>query len=376
MITRPCYCNRDDVMRAPDLKSGVLEIEQIDRALESAADDIEGKTHRLFYPWDGTKYFDWPNYQYAAPWRYHFERHECVALTSLQSPGGSAIPLFQVFLEPVNNADRDFPYKRIELDRSTVAAWGIGPTPQHSIWAAGTWGFTATAVQVATLAANIGAGDTSITVTNGARVGAGDVAVIGYGRGSAPYPQYPGTAGAVQPYLGERLLVTDKTATTTGLTQSGAGCSTASSADDQLATTGTGALNPGEIIQLDSERMLVESVTAGIATVQRAWDGTILDTHTNATVYALRQLSVQRGALGTAAASATAGTSVHRHRPPSFIRDLSLALCVDQMLQETSGYSRTVGDGQALLRASGTALADKWARVNRALGRQQRIGAI
>src|SRR5262249_43395802 len=155
--------------------------------------------------------------------------------------------------------------------------------------------------------------------------------------------------------------------------QSGSGCTNASSADDQLSTTGVGALHPGEVLQLDSERMLVESITAGVATVHRAWDGTVLDTHTAATVYALRLLTVQRGQLGTTAPPAPAATTVHRHRPPAFIRDLSLAIAVDQVLQETSGYSRTVGEGEALLRASGSALADKWARAQRALGRQQRI---
>lgn len=381
-IERPCYCSRDDVKGAIDIKTSVLSDAQIDRAIASGADDIDGAMHRIFYPIDAIRFWDWPNYQYAQPWRFWFEEQDCCALTQLQSPGNSggaggvSIPLYQVLLRNANKKP-GFPYTYMELDRSTVAAWGIAATPQHSIWGTGTWGFTADADQVATLTATIGTGDTTIALSNGAGCGAGDVLVIGYSRGAAPYPLYLGTAGAVQPYLGERILVQDKTAVATGLTVSGTGCTSASSGDDQLSVTGTGALNKGEVVQLDGERMLIESITGGIATVQRSWDGTILATHTTgATVYAYRQLTVQRGVLGTTAASANSGTGVFRHRPPQLIRDLNIAIGADQVLQELSGYSRTVGSEQATIRASGFALSDKWARAKRAFGRQQRVGAI
>ncbi len=381
-IARPCYCSRDDVMRAQDIKSSVLSIPAVDRAIASAADDIEGAMKRRFYPIDTIRFFDWPNYQYAYPWRFWFGKDDCCALTLLQSPGpvggvgGVSIPLNQVLLRN-KNADPGFPFTYMELDRSTVAAWGIGPTPQHSIWGTGTWGFTADADNIGALAAGIGTGDATITLTNGALCGAGDLLIIGYGRGTAPYPLYPGTAGGVQPYLGERVIVTDKAAAATGLTLSGTGCTSESSADDQLATTGTGSLNVGEVLQIDGERMLVESITGGVASVQRAWDGTALNTHTTgATVYAYRQLSVLRGACGTTAAAANSATAVYRHRPPQLIRDLSIAIAGDQVLQELSGYSRTVGSDQAVMRATGFALADKWERAKRRYGRQQRIGAI
>jgi hypothetical protein len=380
-ISRPCYCSRDDVMRSIDIKDGAISTAQVDRAIASGADKIEGRMMRKFYPLDTTRFLDWPNYQYAAPWRMWLGKQDCCALTLLQSPGNSggaggvSIPLNQVFLEPVNR-DPGFPFRSIELDRSTVAAWGIGPTPQHSIWATGTFGFTADADTAASLAASIAASDTTMTLSDGSQCGPGDLLIIGYGRGTAPYPTYLGTAGAVQPYLGERIIVTDKTAAATGLTQSGSGCTTASGSDNQLTTTGTGALNPGEVLQLDGERMLVESVTAGTATVVRAWDGTVLAVHSGAPVYAMRLLTVLRGELGTTAASASSGTTVARHRPPQLIRDLNIAIGADQVMQELSGYSRTVGAGDAQMRASGYALADLWDQAARRFGRQQRIGAI
>lgn len=380
-ISRPCYCSRDECMRSIDMKDSAITTANVDRAIAAASDDIDGAMRRSFYPWDGTKFFDWPNYQYAYPWRLWFGRQDCVALTQLQSPGntggtgGVPIPLWQVLLRPAN-PERGFPYTFVELDRSTVAAWGIGPTPQNSIWATGTWGFTADADNIATLAASIGTSDTSITVSDGSSCGAGDVLIVGYGRGSAPYPTYLGTAGNVAPYLGERVIVTDKTAAATGLTQTGAGCTTQFNGDNQLVTTGTGTLHDGEVLQLDGEQMLIESIVGGVATVERAWNGTVLAAHTNATVYAMRQLQVLRSELGTTAASAAEGAPVYRHRPPQLIRDLCIAVAADQVMQELSGYARTVGAGDAQMAASGISLPAKWNRAKRRFGRQQRSGAI
>ena len=375
MIQRPCYCNRDEAMRAVDFKDGVLAVAAVDRALQSVAGSIEKALHRQFYPIDATYRFTWPNYQYAEPWRYWLGRHDLQCLTSLQSPGDTEIPLWQVFLEPVNRWPGEA-YTHVELDRSTVAAWGIGPTPQHSIWMTGTWGFTADADQVAALAAGIGASDTTITVSTGAQLGAGDVLIIGYGRGDAPFPTYPGTAGAIAPYLGERIIVQDKGPADAGLTLSGTGCTTAANSDTALTVSG-GSLTAGDVVLVDQELMFVERVVAGVATVSRAWAGSILDTHATGTdVYPDRQLTVLRGQLGTTAATADAAAAVWRHRVPQLVRDLAIAETENQVLQEVSGYSRMVGSGEAQMRASGTALAAKWQAATTAFGRKARIGAI
>ena len=381
MITRPCYSNRDEVMRAPDFKDSLLTTAQVDRALQSAADNIDGELHRHFYPYDGTLYFSWPNYQYAEPWKLRLDRHDLQCLTLLQSPGngggsgGQAIPLWQVFLEPVNKW-RGFCYTRIELDRSSGATWNPGATPQHSVWATGTWAFTADADQVAVLASGVNASVTTLPLGNGALAGAGDVVIIGYGRGDAPFPAYPGTAGAIAPYVGERCIVQDKAAADTGLAQSGAGCSTAGMADNILATTGDGTLNAGEVLLLDAERMLVEMITPAGAVVKRAWDGTVLAPHSGAEVWAYRNLTVLRGELGTAAASWTEGTAVWKHRVPQLVADLSIAEASNQVAQEVALYSRTVGTGEGASPAPGVALIDKWDECRTRFGRKARSGAI
>lgn len=374
-VTRPCYATREDVKLALDFTETAIGNARLDRAIQSVSQTVESELHRVFYPLDASRYFDWPNYQYAYPWRMWLDEWDLVVMTSLQSPTGTSIPLYQVFLEPVNRKP-GWPFEWVELDRSTAAAWGAGPTPQHSILMAGTWGFGADQDGAGQLAADAGSGDSVITVTDGSVMGVGDVLIVNPGTSDAPYPAYPGTAGAIGALTGERVLVTERATASTGLTQSGSGCSTALNSDQALATTGSGALNAGEVIQLDQERMLITDITGGVATVKRAWDGTALATHTGAVVYAYRLLSVQRGQLGTTAASATSGTAVARHRPPGLIRDLTIAESLNRALQETSGYARTVGSGEAVMPASGAGLADLWDEARTAYGRKGRVRTI
>lgn len=376
-ISRVCYANRYDAQRSIDFKDGVDGNAALDRALMSASDNIEGHMHRVFYPNDATLWFDWPSYQYAYPWRIWFDQHDLCVMTSLVT-GGVSIPLNQVFAEPVNNPAEGRPYfTYMELDRSTNAALGgNSQTPQHAVAIAGTWGYGAAADPAGTLAANVGSSDATVTVSDGSKAGPGDLIILGYGQAAAPFPSAAGYAGALGAFTGERILVTDVSAAATGLTQSGGGCSTASSGDNQLATTGSGALNPGEVIILDAERMLVQQVISGVATVRRAWDGTVLATHSGATVNALRLFSVLRGQLGTTAASATSGAAVYRHRVPPLIRDLAIAEAVNRVLQEGSGYARTVGSGDAAMPASGLALADLWAEAVTQHGRKTRKRVI
>jgi hypothetical protein len=378
-VTRVCYCSRDDAMRSIDFKSGgAIEVQKVDRALRSATENIEAHLHRVFYPLDTTYYFDWPNQggsgggQYANPWRLWFDQYDCTVLTALAS-GGTAIPLSEVFLEPVNRRP-GWPASYLELDRSTSAAFGSSVTPQHSISATGTWGFTADADQVTTLAASVGTGDTTITVADGSSIGAGDLMILGYGRGTAPYPASLGYAGAIAPYTGERILVTGVSMVSTGVSFSGP--ATASAADNVLAVSSGTAFAVGEVLLLDSERVLVTEITGNNLVLQRAWDGTVLAAHTSGTIYAARLLSVQRGQLGTTAATASNGAAVYKHRVPGLVRDLAIAETTGRVLQESSGYSRVVGGADAAMPASGTALAELWDEAVTTFGRKARHRAV
>ncbi len=376
-VSRPCYCSRDDVKVALDFEITAPDDARIDRALQSIAQTIEGHLHRYFYPNDFTCYLDWPNYQYAYPWRYWFDQsgaHDLWVMTQLQSPAGVSIPLWQVMPEPANRKP-GFPYTRMDLDRSTVAAWGAGPTPQHSIWVTGTWGWY-DPQPAGTLTASCAGTDATIAVSDGSQAGAGDLLILDAGTAAAPFPSYPATAGALGALTGERVIVTGKSASATGLTQSGTGCGSASASDNALSTTGSGALNVGEVILLATEQMLITDITAGVATVKRAWNGTVLASHSAATVYAYRTLSVRRGQLGTAAAGHAQNATVSKHQPPALIRDLAIAECLNRVLQETSGYARVAGSGEAAMPAPGAGLADLWDEAETVYARKARSRAI
>lgn len=380
-IWRPCYSNRTENQMAVDFKPGLDVNAALDRAAMSAAENIDGQFHRVFYPSDDTRWFDWPNQggegggQYAEPWRLWLDDNDLACMTALVS-GGVSIPLTAIYPGPVNNPRKGRPfYSRIELDRAQSYAFGNNAqSPQLSIAITATWGYGADADPAGTLAANVGSSDATLTVSDGSKAGPGDLIALGYGRGPAP-GQLPYAAG-IAPFLGERVLVTDVTAVATGLTQAGGGVTTISNADQALSTTGSGSLNAGEVIVLDQEDMLVEQVVGGVATVRRAWNGTTLAEHSGATVYAFRQFSVLRAQLGTAAASYASGAAVYRHRIPQLVRDLSIAESSGQLLQEGSGYARTVGSGEAAVPAPGVSLADKWAEARARHGRKARIRGV
>jgi len=378
-VQEVAYCTREEVHAAADFSDGITaEIQRkTDRAIQDASRNIEGNLHRLFYPWDGTKWFDWPNFQYASPWKLWLDRNDLLVLAAFSS-GGVDIPLNACFLRPANRRP-GYPYTSVELDRSSGSTFGgNSATPQNAIKATGTWGFTAEADSAGTLAAAVtSAGQATITISDASQVGVGDLLILGYGRGTPAFPADAlGHAGAIAPYLGERVLVSDRQAADTGLVQAGSGCTTPGNADTVLQWTGSGTVNPGEVLLLDQEQMLVQGVAGSVATVQRAYNGTQLQQHSAAGIWAYRSLSVLRGYLGTTAATWTNGTAVYRHRVPALVKSLAIAEAGNRPLQETSGYARTVGSADAAIPAPGTALADLWDEATTAYGRKARSRVI
>lgn len=145
----------------------------------------------------------------------------------------------------------------------------------------------------------------------------------------------------------ERMLVTGKTMADTGVNIDATDSLAASNADVSITmSTTTGAPAAGETILIDSERMLVVDVAGPVLTVKRAWDGSVLATHAAAAdIYAPRTLTVQRGALGSTAATHLTAAPLARHTPPGLVRDLCVALALAQLQAETGGYARSIGSG-------------------------------
>lgn len=145
----------------------------------------------------------------------------------------------------------------------------------------------------------------------------------------------------------ERMLVTGKAMLDTGVNIDAADSLAASMSDVSITlSTTTGAPVVDEVILVGSERMLVVDVAGTVLTVKRAWDGSVLATHAgSADIYAPRTLTVTRGALGTTAAAHSNGVAITRHVYPGLVRDLAVAYALNQALQEGSGYARVSGSG-------------------------------
>jgi hypothetical protein len=360
MIVEVCYCTRDEVKRALDLKATARNTLQIDRAMQSSARSVEKRMKRVFYPTDGTRFIDWPNYQYANPWRAWLKSSELAAPATSILAGTTPIPIGQVFFGPWE-PEPGPPFTFFELDRSSTAAFGgNAQTPQRAITVIGTFGFDVNKDQMATLA-------TAITTTTQNPIIVSDSGQIG-----------PGIVIVIDT---ERMLVQDAAMVQAGtLTLAiGLASSPPSAADNNFTVNGSGTLQINETILIDSERMLIVDINGSNYVVKRGWDGSVLAAHTGGSiVYVQRSLTVQRGALGTTAAAAHAlNAPVYRHRVPSLIRDVAIAESEVQLTGEPSAWAgeETAG-GSAKSPPAGGGLAGLWARAEAAYRRNTRLWAV
>lgn len=356
-ITEPCYCTREEVKTATDFQGTAYNNVQIDRAIQAASRDIDSQMKRKFYIEDTTRYFDWPAQGgqgggfVTYPWKIYFDRNDLISLTSIQSPPGTNLNVNFINLEPANDGP---PYTYMEFQRNQQIAWAGGPTPQRSIVVTGTWGYTNVQDAAGTMANNYNSSATSIQVSNGALIGVGDVITVD----------------------AERMIVQDKAAV---LVQAevGTGADTASDTDNVITVSNGALFNVGETLLMDSEKMLLLDVTGNNLTVKRAYDGTVLATHSAGDgVFAYRLLTVLRGQLGTTAVSLSTNDVITRLRVPALINRLAVALAINTVLQETSGYSRQVGADQGRFPATGGGLDDLKAQAKQRHGRKSRYRAV
>jgi hypothetical protein len=316
-ITRPCYCTREQVKAALDVAETARADTRVDRAIESASDDVDGLLHRRFWPWTGVRYFAWPDPQQGTPWRLWLNADEAITLTALTADS-TPIPASDYFLEPVNAGP---PFTHIEINLGTASAFTSGATHQRAIAGTGVFGHSATEAAAGQLAEALDASETAVDVTDSAALGVGDLVRVD----------------------DERMLVVGKTMLTTGQTLQTP--LTASAANTTVVVSSGAAYAVGETILLDSERMSIEDIAGNNLIVKRAFDGSVLTTHTGSTIYAPRTLTVARGAAGTTAATHSTAAALARHVSPGLVRDLALAYALNQLLQERSGYARVAGQG-------------------------------
>lgn len=350
-VYRATYCTRQDVMTATDIKLTQDNVRHIDSAIQGAAGDVDGLTNRRFWNAVETAYFDWPNFQGAAPWRIWTDAFEVadkdgsgplgiapVLMTGVQSTSPVTIPLASVFWQPRNYGP---PWNAVELSRASSYSFGLSSTPQEDVSLYAVRGYwTKTRPGGSLAAAMADTTSTTVTVSDSSLIGVGDVLISGT----------------------EQLLVSDAAMADTGQAQQGDGCSTSSPADNVLTVSSGAAVHAGEYLQLDAEWMLAESVTGNNVLVVRAVLGTVIATHTDAEVYAMRSLTVERGFGGTTAATHLNSAPLLVSLVPEQVRELAIAEAQNYVFQKTSGYARTIGENGATT-VPGGSLPDLRSRV-------------
>lgn len=351
-VTRVTYASRENVKNALDIKLTARQDSIVDDAIEAATDTVEGELHRTFYPRVMTRFFDWPNFQYAYPWRLWLDAWELADTPTSVTTGGTAIPLDAINFEPINSGP---PFTYLELQRNLPYGFGVGPTPQRDIAITGTYGYWTKTTPAGQLAAAVNdTTSTTVTVTNAAAVGVGNLLTIDT----------------------ERMLVTDRAMAATGQTQQGPGVSTDKTNDVSLLVADGTQIHVGEVLQLDSERMLAVDVTGNIATVKRAWDGTVLAAHSSATVYAPRLLTLERGAYGTTAATHSNAAPVGALIVPAGVKNWATGLAVVDVVQKTGGYTTVQGSGPGTIVKIGAGLPALADAAMTKFGRKARQRAV
>lgn len=174
----------------------------------------------------------------------------------------------------------------------------------------------------------------------------------------------------------ERMLVTDRDWLDTGQTVQSPGLSNGATGVTLVVTTGS-AYNPGEVLLIDSERMLIEDRAGNNLTVRRAYDGSVLAAHTaGATIFAQRSYTVVRGSAGTTAATHSISAPVAVHAPQALIRSLCLGEATNFLLSETTGWARVIGASEYVKEMTGKGLDALRKQAKMAYGRQSRAAAV
>lgn len=343
------YVTREEFRQALDFKESAFSNPQIDRALESGSRSVDKLCHRVFYPTTATKYFDWPFG--SVPWRVYLDDQDLISISAVSS-GGTSVATNTVFLEPNVSGP---PYTRLELDRSSVSAFGGGDTPQRDITITGLWGYSDDNVLAGTIAEALDDTETDVDLSPSASV------LVG--------------VGSLLKVDSERMSVTSRSFVTTAVTSTSS--LTAVNNSQTLGVASGLAFSVGETLLLDAEKMLITEIAGNNLIVKRAVEGTTLAAHSSSTtIYASRTVTVVRGSQGSAAVTHLTSTPVYIHRAPASVRALALAEAISTVQQEQAAYGRVIGSGEYQREARGAGLGDLRKEVYDKYGRKARIRSI
>lgn len=346
------YAPRESVKRALatiETARGNSQMDDACRTGTALVDQLINRPDGALVPTVATRSFDYPTHSVGT--RLYLGDIGLITPTSVVA-GGTTLALADLVFYPLDGP----PYDSVEVDRSTATSLIHGTTSQASVVIAGLWGHTDTSRPAGALAAAI----TTTTATSLTLTGPGAVAA---------------GVGSLLRVDSERMAVTERGWTLSGQST---GSALTASLNGSLLTVATGAsFTIGEVILIGAERCLIEDIAADVLVIRRAWDGSTLAAHDLATaIYVSRSLTVTRGAAGTTAATHLNNAAVTVWSPPPLAAALARAEAQNTVLQEQSGYTRTVGSGDNLRNASGAGIATLRKQVESAYGYVNLVGAV
>ncbi len=311
-MTEPVYTTVDNVVRSPDIRPAAADLPDILRHIQAGARMVDGFCHRKFYPWSGTKRFDWPT-RSGTSWRLWLNQHDLISATALRSGGQ---PVTDYLLYPLNDGP---PYTNVQINRGGSGAFISGDSEQAAVEIDGLWGYDNAESPAGTLDGSLN--DTATTVDVTAHIAVGELLRVDT----------------------ERLLVVASQHVDSGQT----GTLTESISDNALTLSDATGFEAGDSIYLDAEQLDVTAVLGNTLVVKRAQAGTTLADHTAAAVFWPRRLTVERAAAGTTAAAHSGGAAIVRHVPVPPVEELNRAYALDLAFQHGAAWARSVGAGES-----------------------------
>lgn len=362
------YATVEDVISLPEVTFSAYAKHEIISKLESASRSVESFTHRRFYPEQRTIKLDWPNYSYGPTWEIDLGDNEMISLTQVLSGG---VDITSGMLLTRRDGKLEPPYNVLQADLSSAYSFRSGNTFQQALIVSGLFSGdrdTDTTIAGATLSGGINTSVATLVLNP----------VSGY---------YTPGIGSLVLIDSERLILMDRRmSAVSGQTLSGT-IAAQQNATTVGVTSGT-AFAAREVILVDGERMKINDIAGNNLIVERAYDGTLLATHSSGTaVYAQRTFLAARGALGSTAASHSDAANVYVHAFPGLINELTTATALVGLQQMAGAYmhnasARTTANGGtradrlAQRETPGLGIDDLRDRVWAAHARKGRKGAI
>lgn len=338
IVGQPSYANLAMIRAAGDLPATPETDPAIVRALDRASRFIESDlcAGRRFYPITETRTMDFGAPNGLQPnaiklWLNAGDQlNEATAITAL-SVAGTALASYR--LMPHDGP----PYRWVEPLESGGETFEHGTNGhQDAVSLTGTFGYTDDTETAGTLAAAVSdTTTTAVTLSDGSKIDAGDAVLIG-----------------------SEWMIVDSIGwvdTTEDLTAALA----ADLSDTTIAVSDGADYTIGERLLVGSERMLIVDIAGNNLVVRRRLDGTDVGAHAiGASIFARRAATVQRGQLGSSAATHSLADVINRLTPPADIVSHCIAETLVMLAQENAAYARTIGNGENEREARGVGLAD------------------